>query len=184
MTHKLKLIMILEELRSAIRDIPDYPKPGIVFKDITTLLKDRKAFRSMGERFVEEFKEHDIDVVAGIEARGFLFAPLLAFHLDAGVVPLRKPNKLPSETVKVEYELEYGTDVLEVHQDAIEGGEKVLIIDDLLATGGSANAACKLVEQLGGDIVSLAFLVELSFLKGRDRLDGYEIFSLIQYDGE
>ena len=174
----------MEELRGAIRDIPDYPKPGIVFKDITTLLRDRTAFRKMGERFVEEFSDHDIDLVAGIEARGFLFAPLLAYHLDAGVVPLRKPNKLPSTTVRVEYELEYGTDALEVHEDAIQEGDRVLIIDDLLATGGSASAACHLVEQLGGDIVSLAFLVELSFLNGRSRLEKYNVFSILQYDSE
>lgn len=174
----------VEELKKVIRDIPDYPKPGIVFKDITTLLRDRGAFRAMGDRFVEEFSGQDIDVVAGIEARGFLFAPLLAYHLNAGVVPLRKPNKLPGETVRVDYELEYGTDSLEVHRDAIESGERVLIIDDLLATGGSASAACQLVEEIGGDIVSLAFLVELSFLNGRSRLGDYEVFSLLQYDGE
>jgi adenine phosphoribosyltransferase len=174
----------VEELKNVIRDIPDYPKPGIVFKDITTLLKDRSAFKAMGDRFVEEFSGHDIDVVAGIEARGFLFAPLLAYHLNAGVVPLRKPNKLPGETVRVDYELEYGTDSLEVHHDAIERGERVLIIDDLLATGGSANAACQLVEEIGGDIVSLAFLVELSFLDGRSRLEKYDVFSMLQYDGE
>ena len=174
----------MEELKNVIRDIPDYPKPGIVFKDITTLLKDRSAFKAMGDRFVEEFSSHDIDVVAGIEARGFLFAPLLAYHLNAGVVPLRKPNKLPGETVRVDYELEYGTDSLEVHHDAIERVERVLIIDDLLATGGSANAACQLVEEIGGDIVSLAFLVELSFLDGRSRLEKYDVFSMLQYDGE
>ena len=174
----------MEELKCFIRDVPDYPKPGIVFKDITTLLRDREAFRKMGERFTEEFSDHDIDVVAGIEARGFLFAPLLAYQLGAGVVPLRKSNKLPASRVRVEYELEYGTDALEVHDDAITEGDRVLIIDDLLATGGSASAACNLVEQLGGEIVCLAFLVELSFLNGRSRLGRYDVFSILQYDEE
>ncbi|MBM3261969.1 MAG: adenine phosphoribosyltransferase [candidate division Zixibacteria bacterium] len=174
----------MEILKQKIRDIPDFPKPGIVFKDITTLLKDREAFRVMVDRFTENYRGHDIDLVAGIEARGFLLAPFLAYHLNAGVVPLRKPRKLPGQTRRVEYALEYGTDALEVHADAIQPGERVLVVDDLLATGGSANAACRLVEDLGGKIVGIGFLVELSFLNGRSRLTGYDIFSLIQYDSE
>lgn len=174
----------VEELRDKIRDVPDFPQPGIIFKDITTLLKDPHAFRMMSDRFVEEYKNREIDIVVGIEARGFLFAPLLAYHLGAGVVPLRKPGKLPADTVSVEYELEYGTDALEIHADAIQPGDRVLVIDDLLATGGSASAACHLIEQLEGNIVSVAFLVELSFLNGRSRLSKYDIFSLIQYGAE
>lgn len=174
----------MEELKLKIRDVPDFPKPGIVFKDITTLLKDRAAFRMVSDRFVAEYKDRNIDMVVGIEARGFLFAPLLAYHLNAGVAPLRKPNKLPAEKVRVEYDLEYGKDALEVHADAIKPGDRVLVIDDLLATGGSASAACHLIEKLGGDIVGLAFLVELRFLNGRSRLAAYDIFSMIQYDAE
>lgn len=174
----------MEALKAKIRDIPNFPKPGIVFKDITTLLKDRTAFRLMGDRFVEEYKNHRVDVVAGIEARGFLFAPVVAYHLNAGVVPLRKPRKLPGDTVRIEYELEYGTDALEVHSDAIEPGQRVLLIDDLLATGGSAQAACQLIEKLGGHIIGVAFLVELSFLNGRARLSNYDVFSILQYHAE
>ena len=131
----------MEELKQTIRDIPDFPKPGINFKDITTLLQDRIAFRTMVDRFNEAYANHDIDLVAGIEARGFLFAPTLAYHLNAGVIPLRKPSKLPGKTTRVEYDLEYGTDALEVHTDAIKPGDRVLVVDDLLATGGSADAA-------------------------------------------
>lgn len=174
----------MEDLKQKIRDIPDFPKPGIVFKDITTLLKDPVAFRSMVDQFIENYRDHDIDLVAGIEARGFLFAPFLAYHLNAGVIPLRKPRKLPGQTRRVEYALEYGADALEVHADAIQPGDRVLVVDDLLATGGSASAACRLVEDLGGKVAGVGFLVELNFLNGRARLAQYDIFSLIQYDAE
>lgn len=174
----------MEELKQKIRDIPDFPKPGILFKDITTLLQDRTAFRTMIDRFNEAYADQDIDLVAGIEARGFLFAPTLAYHLNAGVIPLRKPSKLPGEVIRVEYALEYGTDALEVHTNTIKPGDRVLVVDDLLATGGSAGAACQLVEKSGGEVVGVGFLVELSFLGGRSKLDRYNVFSMLQYDGE
>ena len=174
----------MDELKQKIRDIPDFPKPGIVFKDITTLLKDREAFHLMVDRFIEQYKGQTIDLVAGIEARGFLFAPFLAYSLNAGVVPLRKPKKLPGQTLRVDYALEYGTDALEVHSDAIKQGERVLVVDDLLATGGSASAACQLVEHSGGKVAGVGFLVDLGFLHGRARLAQYDIFSLICYDEE
>jgi adenine phosphoribosyltransferase len=172
---------IVEELKQKIRDVPDFPRPGIVFKDITTLLKDPEAFRTMMDGLTEAYRDRHVDLVAGIEARGFLFAPFLAYQLNAGVVPLRKPSKLPAQTRRIEYALEYGTDALEVHADAIQPGDHVLVVDDLLATGGSASAACRLVEELGGEIVGVGFLVELSFLNGRSRLAKYDVFSLIQY---
>lgn len=174
----------MDDLKRLIRDIPDFPKKGIVFRDITTLLKDGQALRLASDRLASRYKDHRVDLVVGIEARGFLFAPLVAYHLGAGVVPLRKPNKLPAQTVRVEYQLEYGVDALEAHADAIQPEQRVVIIDDVLATGGSASAACRLVEQLGGTIVGIAFLIELSFLNGRSRLSQYDVFSLIQYDTE
>jgi adenine phosphoribosyltransferase len=174
----------VEELKQTIRDIPDFPKPGINFKDITTLLQDRIAFRTMVDRFNEAYANHDIDLVAGIEARGFLFAPTLAYHLNAGVIPLRKPSKLPGKTTRVEYDLEYGTDALEVHTDAIKPGDRVLVVDDLLATGGSADAACQLVEKSGGEVVAVGFLVELAFLNGRSKLNRYDVFSMLIYGDE
>ena len=174
----------MEELKQTIRDIPDFPKPGINFKDITTLLQDRVAFRTMVDRFNEAYANHDIDLVAGIEARGFLFAPTLAYHLNAGVIPLRKPSKLPGKTTRVEYDLEYGTDALEVHTDAIKPGDRVLVVDDLLATGGSADAACQLVEKSGGEVVAVGFLVELAFLNGRSKLNRYDVFSMLIYGDE
>ncbi len=174
----------MEELKQKIRDLPDFPKPGIVFKDITTLLQDRVAFRTVVDRFNEVYANHDVDLVAGIEARGFLFAPSLAYHLDAGVIPLRKPSKLPGETMRIEYDLEYGTDALEVHSDSIKPGDRVLVIDDLLATGGSAKAACQLVNNTGGEVVGVGFLIELNFLNGRSKLDGYDVFSMLQYNEE
>lgn len=174
----------MEELKQTIRDIPDFPKPGINFKDITTLLQDRIAFRTMVDRFNEAYANHDIDLVAGIEARGFLFAPTLAYHLNAGVIPLRKPSKLPGKTTRVEYDLEYGTDALEVHTDAIKPGDRVLVVDDLLATGGSADAACQLVEKSGGEVVAVGFLVELAFLNGRSKLNRYDVFSMLIYGDE
>lgn len=174
----------MDDLKRLIRNVPDFPRKGIVFRDITTLLKDGAALRTAGDRFVSQYKDCQVDLVVGIEARGFLFAPIVAYQLGTGVVPLRKPKKLPAQTVRVEYQLEYGIDALEVHADAIQPEQRVLIIDDLLATGGSASAACRLVEQLGGKIVGVAFLIELSFLNGRSRLSQYDVFSLIQYDTE
>jgi adenine phosphoribosyltransferase len=174
----------VSDLRTYIRSVPDFPKKGIVFRDITTLLQDKLAFGTAIERLYEYCKHKEIGKVVGIESRGFIFGGALAHMLDAGFVPVRKPKKLPSTTVRQEYQLEYGTDALEIHIDGIAKGERVLILDDLLATGGTAAATCKLVEQLGGTIVGVAFLIELTFLKGRDQLRDYEVFSLITYDSE
>jgi adenine phosphoribosyltransferase len=171
----------MDDLKKLIREVPDFPKPGILFYDITTLLKDKAGFRSVIDRLTEQVAPTRPDIVIGIEARGFIFAPALAYHLGAGFVPVRKPKKLPSATEKVSYELEYGVDTLEVHKDAISKGTRVLIADDLLATGGTAAAAANLVEKLGGEVAGYAFVVELDFLKGRERLSGYAISSLIRY---
>ncbi|HEV8516472.1 MAG TPA: adenine phosphoribosyltransferase [Candidatus Limnocylindrales bacterium] len=171
----------LEELRSKIREVPDFPKPGILFYDITTLLKDPEAFHKAIELLTEPYREARIDVVVGMESRGFIFSAPMAFQLGAGFVPVRKLGKLPAETVSVEYALEYGTNTLEVHKDAIAPGQRVLIVDDLLATGGTVNGTIELVERLQGEVVGLAFLVELLFLKGRDRLKGHRIHSVVQY---
>lgn len=171
----------MDDLKKLIREIPDYPKPGILFYDITTLLKDSKGLKITVDRMVEHFSGQKIDVVCGIEARGFIFAPVLAYHLDAGFVPVRKPNKLPGDRESMSYQLEYGTDTLEVHKDAIPLGANVLIVDDLLATGGTAKATAGLVEKLGGKITGLGFVVELEFLSGRERLSPYNIFSLLKY---
>jgi len=172
----------MDDLKKLIREVPNYPKPGILFYDLTTLLQDKKGFHVLIERLGDACAGKQVDVVAGIEARGFIFAPALAYRLDAGFVPVRKPNKLPWKTQQVSYQLEYGTDKLEMHQDAVRRGERVLICDDLLATGGTAAAVVQLVRQLGGEIVGAAFAVELNFLKGRDKLKGIEVFSLIRYD--
>ncbi len=172
----------MDHLKSLIREVPDFPKPGILFYDITTLLKDPNGFQQLSDALVVQYQDDPPDVIAGIEARGFIFGPLLAQRLERGFVPIRKPGKLPSATSQVDYELEYGQDTLEVHTDAVEDGQKVLIVDDLLATGGTARATCDLVEQLGGTIHGLAFVVELSFLPGRSKLDGYDVFSLLSYD--
>ena len=172
----------MDELKKLIREVPDYPKPGILFYDLTTLLQDRKGFHTLIEKLSDACAGKKVDVVAGIEARGFIFAPALAYRLGAGFVPVRKPNKLPWKTRQVSYQLEYGTDKLEMHQDAVKRGQRVLVCDDLLATGGTAAAATQLVQQLGGEIAGAAFAVELSFLKGRDKLNGVDVFSLIQYD--
>ncbi|MBN1297640.1 adenine phosphoribosyltransferase [bacterium] len=168
-------------LTDYIRDIPDFPKPGIVFKDITPLLGNPEAFAQAIDNLVEPFLQMHVTKVVGIEARGFLFAPLLAGKLNAGVVPVRKPGKLPFETERFTYDLEYGTDTIEIHRDAIRPGENVLIVDDLLATGGTVDAARNLVEKLGGRVVGMAFLIELAFLNGRQKLNGYTVHSLIQY---
>lgn len=171
-------------LKDSIRDVPDFPKKGIIFKDITTLLKDRKALSIVAEKFFNLAKDKKITKVAGIESRGFILGGLLAQKLDAGFVPIRKPGKLPSETISESYSLEYGTDSIEIHKDAIQPGDIVLLHDDLLATGGTMEAAVKLVEKLGGKVAQISFLIELNFLNGRDRLKNYEVHSLIQYDAE
>jgi len=172
----------MNDLKKLIREVPDYPKPGILFYDLTTLLKDKTGFHAMIDRLCEHSTGHTIDSVAGIEARGFIFAPALAYRLGAGFVPVRKPKKLPAKTASITYALEYGTDTLELHEDAIQRGQRVIICDDLLATGGTAAATAKLIEQLGGTVEGAAFAVELTFLNGRSKLQGLDIFSLIQYD--
>ncbi|HLV95250.1 MAG TPA: adenine phosphoribosyltransferase [Candidatus Acidoferrales bacterium] len=172
----------MDNLKALIREIPDYPKPGILFYDLTTLLKDKQGFRALIGKLCEHYSGKKIDLVAGIEARGFIFAPALAYALGAGFVPVRKPKKLPSKTASVSYALEYGTDSLEVHVDAVSPGQIVLLSDDLLATGGTAAAAVKLIQQLGGKVAGAAFAVELTFLKGRSKLSGIDVFSLLQYD--
>jgi len=174
----------MEELKKRIRNIPDFPKKGIVFRDITTLLKDKDAFHRVIDDFYDRYKDEQIDVVVGTEARGFLLAAPLAYRLGVGVVPVRKPGKLPAETLRVEYQLEYGTDALEIHKDAISSGQRILVVDDLLATGGTIAATCEMVEQLGGQIVAVVFLVELDFLGGREKLAGRNMFSLIHYMSE
>ena len=171
-----------DELKKLIREIPDYPKPGILFYDLTTLLKDKNGFQALIDRLCAHYAGRPVDIVAGIEARGFIFAPALAYRLGAGFVPVRKPKKLPAKTAQVSYQLEYGTDSLEIHEDAIRKGQRVLVCDDLLATGGTAGATVKLVRQLGGEVTGAAFAVELSFLNGRAKLAGLDVFSLIQYD--
>jgi len=176
--------MTPSELFKVIRSIPDFPKKGVVFRDITTLLKDPTAFRTVVDLFCDRYKDSRIDKIVSVESRGFIFAAPLAYKLKAGFVPIRKPGKLPAETVKQQYTLEYGTDTVEIHRDAITRGERILIHDDLLATGGTIAAASELVRRLGGKIVGLSFLIELSFLKGRDRLGNHEIYSILMYDRE
>jgi len=171
----------MEELKRLIREVPDFPKPGINFYDITTLLKDGSGFRLAVDRLSEAFAGRKIDRVVGVEARGFIFASAVAYRIGAGLVPVRKPNKLPAATESATYDLEYGTDRLEIHKDAIEPGQQVLIVDDLLATGGTAKAAIELVEKLGGQVVGIGFVIELEFLRGRDRLAGYDVVSLLKY---
>jgi adenine phosphoribosyltransferase len=168
------------EFRSRIRDIPDFPKPGIIFRDITPLLADREAFHAMVDRFVERYRGR-ADVVLGIESRGFLIGAAVAYGLGTGIALVRKPGKLPSRTYAARYELEYGSDTLEIHHDAIGTGHRVLIIDDLLATGGTASAAVELVRRCGGEVLGCAFVIELGFLNGRRRLEGIEVFSLVDY---
>lgn len=171
-----------DALKTLVRTVPDYPKPGILFYDITTLLKDRKGFAALIDALAAHYIGKDIDLVLGIEARGFIFGPALAYRLNAGFVPVRKPKKLPAEVIRVSYDLEYGSDALELHKDAIEPGQNVLLVDDLLATGGTMEATIKLVKQLGGTIEGLAFAIELDFLKGRARFPEYDVFSLLHYD--
>lgn len=170
-----------EPLKQLIRTVPDFPKPGILFYDITTLLKDPAGFAQLIDAFAAHYIGKDIDVVLGTEARGFIFAPAIAYRLNAGFVPVRKPKKLPAATAKVSYDLEYGSDSLEIHLDAVQPGQKVLLVDDLLATGGTMAATVQLVEQLGGKVAGIAFAIELDFLKGRSKLEGYDVFSLLHY---
>jgi adenine phosphoribosyltransferase len=170
-----------EELRAKIREVPDFPKPGILFYDITTLLKDPVAYKEAIDLMLEPYADDKIDIVVGMESRGFIFSAPMAYQLDAGLVPVRKLGKLPAETITVEYALEYGSNTLEIHRDAINPGQRVLIIDDLLATGGTVQGTIELVERLKGEVVGLGFLVELDFLKGRDRLDGRRVSSVIKY---
>ena len=171
-----------EPLKALVRTVPDFPKPGILFYDITTLLKDKAGFAQLIDAFAAYYIGKEIDLVLGIEARGFIFGPALAYRLNAGFVPVRKPKKLPAPTAKVSYDLEYGTDSLEIHMDAIEPGQKVILVDDLLATGGTMEATIKLVQQLGGEIAGLAFAIELDFLRGREKFPDYDVFSLLHYD--
>ncbi len=174
----------METLKQKIRNVPDFPKPGIGFKDITTLIKDGKAFKEAIDAIADHYNPDEIDLIVGIEARGFIFASALAYKWGKGFVPIRKPGKLPAETVREEYSLEYGTDAIEIHKDAIAKNQRVLIVDDLLATGGTVAAACRLIEKLGSRVAGIAFLIELSFLKGVKKLRDYNILSLIKFDEE
>ena len=171
-----------EPLKQLIRTVPDFPKPGILFYDITTLLKNKAGFAQLIDALAQHYIGRKIDLVLGIEARGFIFGPALAYRLNAGFVPVRKPKKLPAPTAHVSYDLEYGTDSLEIHLDAIQPGQRVVLVDDLLATGGTMQATIQLVKQLGGEIAGLAFAVELDFLKGRTKFPEYDVFSLLHYD--
>jgi adenine phosphoribosyltransferase len=171
-----------EPLKQLIRTVPDFPKPGILFYDITTLLKNKAGMAQLIDAFAAYYIDKEIDLVLGIEARGFIFGPALAYRLNAGFVPVRKPKKLPAPTAKVTYDLEYGSDALEIHLDAIEPGQRVVIVDDLLATGGTMQATVKLVRQLGGEIAGIGFAIELDFLKGRAKFQEYDVFSLLHYD--
>ena len=174
----------MNDLKSRIRNVPDFPKKGIGFKDITTLLKDKNALKKSIHQLCEPYRNSQVDSVVGIESRGFIFGSAVAIELDAGFIPIRKPGKLPAEILKEEYALEYGTDAIEIHKDAIKKSEKILIVDDLLATGGTVSAAIRLVEKLGGMIIGAAFLIELDFLKGREKLNGIPVHVLINYDSE
>ncbi len=173
--------MDIEQVKALVRDIPDFPQEGVVFKDITPLLADELAFSTVIDLIVVHFGRGNVDKVVGIEARGFILASPVAYHFGAGFVPVRKAGKLPWETEAAEYDLEYGTATLEIHRDAVAPGERVLIVDDVLATGGTARAAARLVEQIGGKVVGISCLIELGFLNGRDKLQGYDLFTLISY---
>jgi adenine phosphoribosyltransferase len=171
-----------EPLKTLIRTVPDFPRPGILFYDITTVLKDKAGFATLIDAFAQYYIGKEIDLVLAIEARGFIFGPALAYRLNAGFVPVRKPKKLPAPTAKVSYDLEYGTDSLEIHLDAIQPGQRVVIVDDLLATGGTMEATVQLVRQLGGEIAGLGFAIELDFLNGRSKFQEYDVLSLLHYD--
>src|SRR6266571_4941931 len=177
-----KVSVDCEPLKNLIREVPDFPKPGILFYDITTLLKDRRGLALLIDALAEHYIDKKVDLVLGMEARGFIFGPALAYRLNAGFIPVRKPGKLPAATEKYDYALEYGTNTLEIHKDAIEKGQRVIIVDDLLATGGTAEATTKLAASLGAEVVGLGFVVELDFLKGREKLQQYDVFSLLHYD--
>jgi adenine phosphoribosyltransferase len=168
------------DLKKTIRDIPDFPKKGIIFKDITTLLKEAKAFREAVDLIVNEYKDRKIDSVVSVEARGFFFGAAVAYRLGVGLIPVRKKGKLPYKSAAVTYELEYGTDTLEMHEDAVKKGDRILIVDDLLATGGTVKAVTELIEKMGGVVTGIAFVIELLPLKGREKLKGYEVTSLIK----
>jgi len=170
-----------EPLKKLIREVPDFPVPGVLFYDITTLLKDKRGFATLIDALSEHYIEQEIDLVLGMEARGFIFGPAVAYRLNAGFVPIRKPKKLPAATASISYELEYGKNTLEVHRDAITSGQRVVIVDDLLATGGTALATVSLAESLGAKVVGCGFVVELDFLKGREKLAKYNVFSLLHY---
>lgn len=171
----------MENLKALIREVPDFPKPGILFYDITTLLKDPVGLHAAVDSLAEHYLGQVIDRVVGIEARGFIFAPMVAYRLNAGFIPVRKPKKLPAETARVEYSLEYGKDALEIHRDAITKGQRILVIDDLLATGGTAAAVAQLVESLGGVVAGMGFLIELEFLKGKEKIEKYDLHSVLKY---
>ena len=168
-------------LKRLIREVPDFPIPGILFYDITTLLKDKKGFATLIDALSEHYIDKEVDLVLGMEARGFIFGPAVAYRLNAGFVPVRKPKKLPAEVARIEYALEYGKNILEVHKDAVKKGQRVIIVDDLLATGGTAAATIELAKSLGAEIAGLGFVVELDFLKGRQKLAGQDVFSLLHY---
>ena len=172
----------VDALKALVRTVPDFPKPGILFYDITTLLKDKTGFAQLIDAFAAHYIEQKIDLVVGIEARGFIFGPALAYRLNSGFIPVRKPKKLPAAVSRVTYDLEYGTDTLEMHLGAIQPGQRVVLVDDLLATGGTMEAAIRLVKEQGGVVAGIAFAVELDFLKGRDRFKDVEVFSLLHYD--
>lgn len=172
---------MVEELKNAIRDVPDFPKKGIIFKDITTLIKDRRLFKETIDIFVERYKEMNVDVVACIESRGFIFGGAIAYGIGAGIVPIRKKGKLPAKTISETYTLEYGEDTLEIHEDGIRKGQNVVLVDDLLATGGTTKATANLIKRLGGNLLEIGFLIELEFLKGREKLREYNVFSIIRY---
>jgi adenine phosphoribosyltransferase len=171
-----------EPLKQLIREVPDFPKKGILFYDITTLLKDKLGFATLIDALAEHYLNKDIDLVLGMEARGFIFGPALAYRLNAGFVPVRKPGKLPAATASLSYDLEYGSNTLEIHRDAIRSGQRVIIVDDLLATGGTAAATVQLAKSLGADVCGVGFVVELDFLNGRDKLKDCDVFSLLHYD--
>lgn len=172
------------DLKDLIREVPDFPKAGVNFKDVTTLIKDAGGLRYIIKKLAGNYLDKGVDVVVGAESRGFIIGTPLALELGVGFVPVRKAGKLPAKSIKQEYELEYGTDSLEIHEDAIKPGQKVLVVDDLIATGGTARATVKLVEKLGGKVISCAFIIELPFLKGKEKLKGYDVFSLVSYDSE
>ena len=174
----------MDKIKKAIRTIPHFPKKGIMFRDITTLLKDSDAFKETIDALVERYRDQSLDLVAGIESRGFIIAGVIAYLLGKGFIPIRKPGKLPADTFRVDYELEYGKDAVEMHKDSIYKGAGVLVVDDLLATGGTMKAACDLVEKAGGTVVECAFIVDLPDLKGREKLQKYQIFTLVEFEGE